>query len=148
MYKDKHGTSSQKRSYNQKSGDCLDGLIKNQCPTAQTGWPRNYCFALGQSHIRPSEVSAKVRNRPADHATRPGEHCPAVGHATNAPRRDAHDHAARPGEQGLAAVQPVPVPRPMHPSESGKIVPRPAEKPSAKSLSARPRRPTVISSGR
>ncbi|CAA7059541.1 unnamed protein product [Microthlaspi erraticum] len=39
------------------------------------------------------------------------------------------------------------VPRPMHPSEPGKNVPRPAEKPSAKSSSARPRRPTVKSSG-
>ncbi|CAA7041472.1 unnamed protein product [Microthlaspi erraticum] len=53
-------------------------LSRKQRPTAQSGWPRNYCFALGQTHIRPSEGSAKVRSRPADHVTRPGKHCPAI----------------------------------------------------------------------
>ncbi|CAA7046323.1 unnamed protein product [Microthlaspi erraticum] len=73
--------------------------------TAQSGWPRNECSALGQSHIRPSEFSAKVRNRPADHISRPGKHCPAVGQTTTSSRHAAHDHAARAGEQSLAAAQ-------------------------------------------
>ncbi|CAA7040970.1 unnamed protein product [Microthlaspi erraticum] len=97
-------------------------LSRKQRPTAQSGWPRNYCFALGQNHIRPSEVSAKVRSQPADHKSRPGNIAPTI-----TSRRYAHDHAARAGEQGLAAAQPVRVPRPMDPSEPGKIVPRPAE---------------------
>ncbi|CAA7049383.1 unnamed protein product [Microthlaspi erraticum] len=108
---------------------------------------RNYCFALGQSHIRPTEVSAKVRNRPADHQ-RPGKHCPAVGQVTIrfTPRRARPCRASRGTKpRGRATTR---VPRPMHPSEPGKNVPRPAEKPSAKSQSARPRRPTMISSDR
>ncbi|CAA7014672.1 unnamed protein product [Microthlaspi erraticum] len=52
--------------------------------------------ALGQSHIRPTEVSAKVPNRPADHATRPGKHCPAVGQAsTLTPHRARPKRASR-----------------------------------------------------
>ncbi|CAA7020245.1 unnamed protein product [Microthlaspi erraticum] len=77
--------------------------------------------------FRPTEVSAKVPNHSADHATRPGKHCPAVGQASSAPRHTAHDQSARAGKQGLAAAQPFRVPRPMHPSEPGKNVPRPAE---------------------
>ncbi|CAA7036486.1 unnamed protein product [Microthlaspi erraticum] len=75
--------------------------------TAQSGWPRNECSALGQSHIRPSKVSAKVRNRPADHISRPGKHKPVVGQATTVSRHATHDHAARAGEQSLAAAQPT-----------------------------------------
>ncbi|CAA7040971.1 unnamed protein product [Microthlaspi erraticum] len=82
-------------------------LSRKQRPTAQSGWPRNYCFALGQNHIRPSEVSAKVRSQPADHKSRPREYCPAVGQATITSRRYAHDHAARAGEQGLAAAMDI-----------------------------------------
>ncbi|CAA7047548.1 unnamed protein product [Microthlaspi erraticum] len=38
-----------------------DSYIENQRPNAQSGWPRNECSALGQSYIRPTEVSAKVQ---------------------------------------------------------------------------------------
>ncbi|CAA7024143.1 unnamed protein product [Microthlaspi erraticum] len=99
-------------------------LSRNQRPTAQSGWPRNYCFALGQSHIRPSEVSAKVQNRPADHISRPGKHCPAVGQATIA---HATPCTIMPRELGNKASRPrnsLRVPRPMHLSEPGKNVPR------------------------
>ncbi|CAA7040222.1 unnamed protein product [Microthlaspi erraticum] len=59
-------------------------LSRKQRPTAQSGWPRNACSALGQNCVRPSEVSAKVQNHSADHASRPGKLKPAVGHATTA----------------------------------------------------------------
>ncbi|CAA7030086.1 unnamed protein product [Microthlaspi erraticum] len=85
-----------------------DGYIENQRPNAQSGWPRNECSALGQNRIRPTEVSAKV-NRSADHATRPGKHCPAVGQ-DNVSRHAAHDQRAS-RETSLAAAQPVRVPR-------------------------------------
>ncbi|CAA7048879.1 unnamed protein product [Microthlaspi erraticum] len=105
-------------------------LSRISAQTAQSGWPRNM-FALGQSHIRPTEVSAKVPNRPADHATtretlsrgRPSF----KRHAT--PRTTK---AREPGNKPRGRATRC-VPRPMHPSEPGKNVPRPAEKPSAKS---------------
>ncbi|CAA7018327.1 unnamed protein product [Microthlaspi erraticum] len=50
---------------------------------------------------RPSEVSAKVQNRSADHAITTRETLPAVGQATPRP---AHDQTAEPGER-LAAAQ-------------------------------------------
>ncbi|CAA7020276.1 unnamed protein product [Microthlaspi erraticum] len=52
-----------------------------------------------------------------------------------------------PGNKASRPRNPLRVPRPMRPSEPGNNVPRPAEKPSAKSSSVRPRRPTVKSSG-
>ncbi|CAA7029386.1 unnamed protein product [Microthlaspi erraticum] len=114
-----------------------DSYIENQRPNAQSGWPRNACSALGQSYIRPTEVSAKVQtDRPI--TQRPGKHCPAVGQANHATPRTT---SARAGKQASRPRNPH-VPRPMHPSEPGKNVPRPAEKPSAKSL-RRPSRPTM-----
>ncbi|CAA7052832.1 unnamed protein product [Microthlaspi erraticum] len=97
-------------------------------------------FRARPKSVRPTEVSAKVQTTGRSRNTT-RETLPAVGqrHATT-----AHDQSARAGKQGLAAAQPVRVPRPMHPSEPGKNVPRPAENSSAKSQSARPRRPTRI----
>ncbi|CAA7040816.1 unnamed protein product [Microthlaspi erraticum] len=104
------------------------GVITKRVKTVQTALSRisaqprspagrETMFALGQSHIRPSEVSAKVPNRPADHATRPGKHCPAVGqanaHATRTTMRASREQASRPRN-------PFRVPRPMHPSEPGR----------------------------
>ncbi|CAA7023192.1 unnamed protein product [Microthlaspi erraticum] len=65
-----------KRSYSQKSEDCPKRSIENRAQTAQNGRPRNACSALGQNCVRPSEVSAKVQNRSADHASRPGKLSP------------------------------------------------------------------------
>ncbi|CAA7023191.1 unnamed protein product [Microthlaspi erraticum] len=107
-----------------------DGHIENQRPNAQSGWPRNECSALGQNRIRPTEVSAKVQTIGRSRI-RPGKHCPAVGQAKRHATPRTTKRASR--ETSLAAAQPVRVPRPMHPSEPGKNVPRPAEKPSAKS---------------
>ncbi|CAA7013706.1 unnamed protein product [Microthlaspi erraticum] len=52
-----------------------------------------------------------------------------------------------PGNKASRPRNPLRVPRPMHSSEPGKNVPRPAEKPLAKSSFIQPRRPTVKSSG-
>ncbi|CAA7020489.1 unnamed protein product [Microthlaspi erraticum] len=70
-------------------------------------WMSRKGVTTKRDHFRPSEVSAKVQNRSADHASRPGKLRPAVGHATTAHATTAHDHAARPGKQSFAAAQPV-----------------------------------------
>ncbi|CAA7040826.1 unnamed protein product [Microthlaspi erraticum] len=121
------------------------GVITKRVKTVQTALSRisaqprspagrGTCSALGQSHIRPSEVSAKVEtDRPITQHD-PGNIVPRSA-KLKAPRRRARPCRASRGTS-LAAAQPVRVPRPMHPSEPGKNVPRPAEKPSAKSSSA------------
>ncbi|CAA7056591.1 unnamed protein product [Microthlaspi erraticum] len=78
-------------------------------------------FRARPNHIRPSEVSAKVQtDRPITHTTR--ETLPAVGQASTPTRTTAREPGNKP--RGRATVR---VPRPMHPSEPGKNVPRPAE---------------------
>ncbi|CAA7042943.1 unnamed protein product [Microthlaspi erraticum] len=72
-------------------------LSRNSAQTAQSGWPRNYCFALGQSH------SVRLKSRPKFQTDRPitqrpGKHCPAVGQAKRS-RHAAHDQSARAGKQ-------------------------------------------------
>ncbi|CAA7039977.1 unnamed protein product [Microthlaspi erraticum] len=109
-------------------------LSRKQRPTAQSGWPRNYCFALGQNHIRPSEVSAKVRSHPADHKSRPGN----IARGRPSHHHVTPPHTTMPREPGNKAS------RPRNPfTYHGRCIrpsredhPRPAEKPSAKSLSA------------
>ncbi|CAA7040684.1 unnamed protein product [Microthlaspi erraticum] len=84
-------------------------------------------FRARPNLVRPSEVSAKVQNRSADHAITTRETLPAVGHATPRPR------TTKPREPGNAS-------RPRNlsrttadaPSEPGNYVPRPAEISSAK----------------
>ncbi|CAA7013700.1 unnamed protein product [Microthlaspi erraticum] len=118
-----------------------DGSIENQRPTAQSGWPRNECSALGQISVR---LKSRPKSKPADHATRPGKHCPAVGQATTVTPRRARP-CARAGKQASRPRNPR-VPRPMHPSEPGRtshVRPR-NHRPN---LLRRPRRPTVKSSG-
>ncbi|CAA7021048.1 unnamed protein product [Microthlaspi erraticum] len=62
---------------------------------------RGTMFRARPNCVRPSEVSAKVQNHSADHASRPGK-LPAVGHATTAtprrarPRRASREKASRP----------------------------------------------------
>ncbi|CAA7043530.1 unnamed protein product [Microthlaspi erraticum] len=117
------------------------GVIAKRVKTVQTALSRisaqprspagrGTCSALGQI------ISVRLKSRPkskppADHATRPGKHCPAVGQAQRfTPRRARPCRASR--EQAS---------RPRNPSRTtadasvraGKNVPRPAEKPSAKS---------------
>ncbi|CAA7034294.1 unnamed protein product [Microthlaspi erraticum] len=111
-----------KKELYQKSEDCPDGSIEKQRPTAQSGWPRNECSALGQS-IRPTEVSAKVPNhRPITHHD-PGNIVPrsAKQHATprttkarepgNKPRGRAtrsayHGRCIRPSRERTSHVRP------------------------------------------
>ncbi|CAA7039945.1 unnamed protein product [Microthlaspi erraticum] len=76
-------------------------LSRISAQTAQSGWPRNECSAR-PNHIRPSEVSAKVPNRPADHASRPGKHCPRS--ATH--NRHATPRTTMPREPGNKASRP------------------------------------------
>ncbi|CAA7035423.1 unnamed protein product [Microthlaspi erraticum] len=129
------------------------GSIENQRPTAQSGWPRNECSALGQIIVRPSEVSAKVQTVGRTHHD-PGNIARGRPRHNLTPRR-ARPKPREPGKR-LAAAQLVSRTTPMHPSEPGNYVPRPAEISSAKShpsdrhpysattrLSGRSSRPTV-----
>ncbi|CAA7046796.1 unnamed protein product [Microthlaspi erraticum] len=102
-------------------------ISRNQCPNAQTGWPRNECSALGQNRIRPTDVSAKV------FTTRPiTRHDPGYIHPRSVKLQLLHatPHTTNAHDQGNKASRPrnpFRVPRPMHPHEPGKNVPRPAE---------------------
>ncbi|CAA7050366.1 unnamed protein product [Microthlaspi erraticum] len=127
-----------------------NGVITKRVETVQTAYRESapnradrlaekLCSRSAKS-IRPSEVSAKVQNRPADHASRPGKHCPRSATHNVTPRRARPCRASR--EQGLAAAQPFAY----HADASvraGEERPTSGREPSAKSLSARPRRPTV-----
>ncbi|CAA7017989.1 unnamed protein product [Microthlaspi erraticum] len=52
-----------------------DGSIENQRPNRADRLAEKRCFTLGQNHIRPSEVSAKVQTF-GRYASRPGKHVP------------------------------------------------------------------------
>ncbi|CAA7047647.1 unnamed protein product [Microthlaspi erraticum] len=80
------------------------GVITKRVKTVQTALSREQRqTALGQSCVRPTEVSAKVQNHSADHASRPGKLKPAVGHATT-PHQPRTTKAREPGKR-LAAAQ-------------------------------------------
>ncbi|CAA7017983.1 unnamed protein product [Microthlaspi erraticum] len=72
-------------------------LSRISAQTAQTGWPRNVCFTLGQI------TSVRLKSRPkfkpfGRYASRPGKH--ARGRPRhNRSRHAAHDHAARAGKK-------------------------------------------------
>ncbi|CAA7052783.1 unnamed protein product [Microthlaspi erraticum] len=108
-------------------------------------------------------TSVRLKSRPKFQTDRPitqrpGKHCPAVGQAKRStprrarPKRASREQASRPRN--------LRVPRPMHPSEPGNNVPRPAEISSAKShpsdhagrpqhpATTVPTRPTTRLSGR
>ncbi|CAA7021769.1 unnamed protein product [Microthlaspi erraticum] len=68
--------------------------------------------------IRPSEVSAKVQNRSADHASRPGKLSPRSA-TPQPPRHAAHDHAARAGSNASRPRNSSRVPRTNAPSDPG-----------------------------
>ncbi|CAA7035285.1 unnamed protein product [Microthlaspi erraticum] len=120
----------------------LHELDQLRRPTAQSGWPRNYCFTLGQI------ISVRLKSRPKFETDRPiTYHDPGNISPRSAKLQPFHTTPRttmprEPGNKASRPRNPLRVPRPMHPSEPGKNVPRPAEKPSAKS-SVRPRRPTV-----
>ncbi|CAA7026012.1 unnamed protein product [Microthlaspi erraticum] len=76
-------------------------LSREQRPTAQSGWPRNECSALGQI-VRPTEVSAKVQTTGRSRITTRETIVPRSAKPT--PR-----HRARPAREpgtSLAAAQP------------------------------------------
>ncbi|CAA7043370.1 unnamed protein product [Microthlaspi erraticum] len=120
-----------KRSYNQKSEDCPDGSIENQRPTAQSGWPRNECSRSAKSSVR---LKSRPKSKPSGrYASRPGKHCPAVGHS------HAHhdDRASR--EQRLAAApfSRTTADAPSEPGSYARVRPR-----NIGQFTVRPQRPT------
>ncbi|CAA7052547.1 unnamed protein product [Microthlaspi erraticum] len=84
---------------------------------------------------RPS-VKSRPKSKPtADHASRPGKHCPAVGQAQRS-RHAAHDHAARAGNKAS---------RPRNPfAYHGRCIRPSRENHPAEIFVVRPRRPTRI----
>ncbi|CAA7046691.1 unnamed protein product [Microthlaspi erraticum] len=126
------------------------GVITKRVKTVQTALSRisaqprspagrETMFRARPNHIRPTEVSAKVPNRPADHATRPGKHCPAVGQASTL---HAHDRA-RAGEtrpRGRATRSRTTADASVR---AGKERPTSGRETIGQISSARPRRPTV-----
>ncbi|CAA7015100.1 unnamed protein product [Microthlaspi erraticum] len=117
------------------------GVITKRVKTVQTALSRISAqprspAGRGTNVPRSAKVSVRLKSRPKSKPlgrshTRPGKHCPRSAklqrHAT--PRTTK---AREPGNKprGRATLR---VPRPMHPSEPGKNVPRPAENSSAKS---------------
>ncbi|CAA7047778.1 unnamed protein product [Microthlaspi erraticum] len=101
-------------------------LSKNQRPTAQSGWPRNYVSALGQI------ISVRLKSRPKFQTDRPiTQHDPGNIVPRSAKLQSSTPRRARPcrASRGTRPRGRATVPRttPMHPSEPGKNVPRPAE---------------------
>ncbi|CAA7017588.1 unnamed protein product [Microthlaspi erraticum] len=119
-----------------------DGSIENQRPTAQSGWPRNECSALGQNCVRPSEVSAKVQPLGRSRITTRETLSPRSA-KPQPPRHAAHDQAREPGSKASRPRNSSHVPRPMHPSEPGNSRVRPRNHRPIPSV--RPRRPTESS---
>ncbi|CAA7034118.1 unnamed protein product [Microthlaspi erraticum] len=115
--------------------------------SAQTRSPagRGTHVSRSAKSVRPTEVSAKVQNRSADHATRPGKHCPAVGQATS--RHAAHDQPREPGNKASRPRNPFAYHgRCIRPSRERTSHVRPRNL-IGQISSARPRRPTVNPSG-
>ncbi|CAA7013705.1 unnamed protein product [Microthlaspi erraticum] len=84
-------------------------------------------------------VFVRLKSRPksntsADHTARPGKHTPAVGQVPNVHATPRTTKAREPGNKASRPRNPFRVPRPMHPSEPGKNVPRPAENPHRPNL--------------
>ncbi|CAA7048512.1 unnamed protein product [Microthlaspi erraticum] len=132
------------------------GVITKRVKTVQTALSRisaqprspagrETMFRARPKSFRPSEVSAKVPNRPADHATRPGKHCPAVGQAQTLTPRRARP-SARAGKQASRPRNPFAYHgRCIRPSRerTSHVRPRTIGQISIR----RPRRPTVNPSG-
>ncbi|CAA7043981.1 unnamed protein product [Microthlaspi erraticum] len=79
------------------SAKFLRRLYRETAPKPRSPAGRETCSALGQSHVRPTEVSAKVQtDRPI--TQRPGKHCPAVGQA-NAHATPRTTKAREPGNK-------------------------------------------------
>ncbi|CAA7027659.1 unnamed protein product [Microthlaspi erraticum] len=128
------------------------GVITKRVKTVQTALSRISAqprspAGRGTNVPRSAKVtSVRLKSRPKSKPTgrsRTTRETLSRGRPSQTPRHTAHDQSARAGKQGLAAAQPVRVPRPMHPSEPGRtshVRPRIS---SAKSQSARPRRPTA-----
>ncbi|CAA7021763.1 unnamed protein product [Microthlaspi erraticum] len=122
-----------------------DGSIENQRPTAQSGWPRNECSALGQN------VSVRLKSRPKSKTARPITHHdpgnkPAVGHAKPlTPRRARPRRASREVTPRGRATRLAYHARTLRPSRG--TTPASGRDFIGQISSVRPHRPTVKSSG-
>ncbi|CAA7046789.1 unnamed protein product [Microthlaspi erraticum] len=128
-------TPNQKRSYSQKSEGCSRRPYRESAPNAQTGWPRNDVPRSAKTD------SVRLKSRPKFKPSgrsriRPGKHCPAVGQATSRQPRTTK-RASRETKPRGRATRSAYHGRCIRPSRED--VPRPAEKPSAKSI--RPTKP-------
>ncbi|CAA7047574.1 unnamed protein product [Microthlaspi erraticum] len=130
------------------------GVITKRVKTVQTALSRisaqprspagRETMFRARPKFRPSEVSAKVPNRPADHATT-RETCPAVGQAHNATPRRARP-CARAGEQASRPRNPLRTTADAS-VRAGKERPTSGREFHRPNLIRRPRRPTVNPSG-
>ncbi|CAA7045132.1 unnamed protein product [Microthlaspi erraticum] len=81
-------------------------LSRKQRPTAQSGWPRNACSALGQNCVHPSEVSAKsettrpiMHHDPGNLSPRSASPQPATPQLRTTKARELGSNASRPAER-------------------------------------------------
>ncbi|CAA7034369.1 unnamed protein product [Microthlaspi erraticum] len=100
-------------------------LYRETAPNRAVRLAEERMFRARPKLVRPTEVSAKVQNHSADHASRPGKLKPAVGHATP-PRQPRTTKAREPGSKprGRATRSRT---APNAPSDPGER-PRPAER--------------------
>ncbi|CAA7028508.1 unnamed protein product [Microthlaspi erraticum] len=127
------------------SAKFLRRLYRESAPKPRSPAGRETCSALGQSHIRPTEVSAKVQtDRPI--TQRPGKHCPAVGQASNAHATPRTTKAREPGNKprGRATRSRTTADASVR---AGKERPTSGRDFIGQISSVRPRRPTVNPSG-
>ncbi|CAA7045515.1 unnamed protein product [Microthlaspi erraticum] len=76
-------------------GFLVDSCVKSARTRSPAGRGTN--VPRSAKTVRPTEVSAKVQNHSADHASRPGKLKPAVGHATTAAPQPRTTKAREPG---------------------------------------------------
>ncbi|CAA7045988.1 unnamed protein product [Microthlaspi erraticum] len=86
----------QHRSYNQKSEDCPDGSIENQRPNRAVRLAEERTFHARPNHIRPSEVSAKVKSFGRSHHDPGNMSRGRPRHNRSTPCRASREKASRP----------------------------------------------------
>ncbi|CAA7018849.1 unnamed protein product [Microthlaspi erraticum] len=114
-----------------------DGHIENQRRTRSPAGRGTNVPRSAKTVFRPTESRPKSNHRPITQHD-PGNIVPRSAKPNVTPRRarPAREPGNKPRGRATRSV-----PRPMHPSEPGKNVPRPAEKPSAKSSADQAGRP-------
>ncbi|CAA7015069.1 unnamed protein product [Microthlaspi erraticum] len=117
-------------------------LSRNSAQTAQSGWPRNYVSRSAK--VTSVRLKSRPKSKPTGRSRITTRETLSRGRPSfKRSRHAAHDQSARAGKQGLAAAQPVPRTTADASVRAGKERPTSGREPSAKSQSARPRRPTA-----